>query len=97
MSKKRKQLRWRREPRETGLAGVCQGERGWELRYGGEDVATVSRHGHDRWNPTGWHWWARNDGLGVVWRNTSAEKLTYKTPEEAKVACRSYVESVLVR
>lgn len=34
-------LSWRREPRETGLAGVCQGPRGAILKVDGKDVGRV--------------------------------------------------------
>ena len=97
--KKRKQLRWRREPRATGLAGVCQGTRGWELRYGGATIGTVSilrgldgpRHSDGPW------YWVTYSGYGVPWKNTSAEGRRIVTVDEAKAECRAFVKKHLVR
>lgn len=33
--------RWRKQPREQGLAGVCQLERGYELRENGKTILSV--------------------------------------------------------
>jgi hypothetical protein len=41
---------------------------------------------------TGYYWYAREDVLGVPWRNTSAERTTpYATVDDAKMACKAYV------
>ena len=95
MVAKRKTLRWRREPRATGLAGACQGTRGWELRWGEEligEASVLSRH--DRYAEGPWYWWA--GGRSVPNRNTVWEPLI-ETAEEAKTACLAYVRLHLVR
>lgn len=98
MTKKKKRLRWRREPRETGLRGVVQGTRGHELRYGGETIATVSaRCGATRYDVIGWYWYARNDELGIPLLNTAARGDYYDSDTDAKVAAKAYVEKHLIR
>lgn len=96
MAEKRRQLRWRRQPRATGLASVCQGERGYELTYGGERVASVAP-AYKGWSREreGYYWSALSDALGVALRNTAGEGLLYETIEEAKEACRAYVREQL--
>lgn len=55
-------LRWRRVPRERGLAGTCQGERGYNLFYGDQHIGCASPLG--KWAEGGYYWWARvNEAL----------------------------------
>lgn len=84
-------LTWSREPREKGLAAVCQGERGWHLKADGKMIGTVRPHykGFSR-EKIGYYWYARSDELGIPVRNTAGIK-HYATPEEAKEACKKYV------
>ena len=95
---RKRQLRWRREPRETGLRGVCQGTRGWELRYGKVDVGSVSIHSPgDRWAEGPWYWVASAQEVGIPLRNTACDGLVYETAEAAKGGCLAYVERHLIR
>lgn len=90
-------LRWRREPRERGLAGVVQGELGYQLWLGSERIATVAVYyefgRHSR--KLGYYWVARNDALGVPLRNTADGGRIYATADDAKAACLEYVRECL--
>lgn len=81
-------LRWRQEPRETGLGAISQGLRGYELRDCGEDIGSVSPVKDVPWSHTAkaWWWWA----LGY---NSYANKQLYSTADEAKAACMAYVKA----
>ena len=72
----RKPMRWRREARARGLAGVCQGWRGFELVSDGEVIAHVAGFG-DRYAPDRFYWYGLNT-------NTLWQKLTFGSVEEAK-------------
>jgi hypothetical protein len=92
---KRKVLRWRRQPNESGLARVIQGERGWHLMYGDDRMGTVSRL--DRHNPSdGYYFYAGHTRLGVPSRNTASDP-PFPDADAAKAACREYVEAHLKR
>jgi hypothetical protein len=90
---RRKSFRWRREPHATGLAGICQGERGWQLRYGEEQVGTVAvaYKGGSRSEREGYYWYARSDELGVPLRSTAAER-AYPDAESARADCLAWVK-----
>ena len=50
--------RWSKEPNEKGLAGVCQGPRGFLLKENGETLAHVAPvAGKDKWDIVGWYWY----------------------------------------
>lgn len=55
-------LRWKKQPRETGLRAVCQGQRGYILSENGKVYAHIQAR--DRWKNDLWFWY----GMGV---NTS--------------------------
>ena len=78
-------LRWRKNPRETGLAAVCAGERGSTL-YNDKTLrcATVSalRTG-------GWYWVAGWES-GVPHKNTCGDPVI--TEKEAKELAMTYVK-----
>ena len=82
--------RWRREPQETGLRSICQGARGWEYRENGEKIAAVCplTHGRDRWNVIGWFFYC--DGY-----NSYANRVIFKTSEEAKLAAVEYINRTI--
>jgi hypothetical protein len=94
---KRKILRWRREPRATGLAAIAQGERGWELWYGDTRIGTVSirAKGWGR-EKLGYYFYAGDERFGVPRKNTASEP-PFPDVEDAKAACRAYVEEHLRR
>lgn len=87
-------LTWRQEPRETGLAGVVQGERGYDLCYGGEKIGSV-RPCYEGFNrrKRGYFWYAHSEKLGVPLHNTSRSPVA--DIEVAKVECRAYVQRFL--
>jgi hypothetical protein len=88
-------LTWKRQANESGLAGVCQQERGWDLRANGVCVASVrpARRGFER-DTVGW-WWScpSDDTRGIGWKNTASAAV--KTPEEARDACEYYIRKAM--
>jgi len=75
---KKKQLRWRRQPRETGLRAVCADVRGYELRLGEEHIASVTpwyTPGFGLRTHTGWYWSVNSlNSLGIPHKNTYSSK-----------------------
>jgi hypothetical protein len=93
MSKRAPQLRWRRQPNETGLARVCQTERGYDLRMGEEVLAQVrpTYAGFGR-QSEGYYWFARS-GDWLPLKNTASTPVA--TMEEAKREAEAYVRRYL--
>jgi len=87
-------LRWKKNPRPTGLAGVVAGPQGSELRDGDERYAstgfTSKRHGH---KVEGWYWVARNDKAGVPHMNTCSTPLADE--KAARAAALAYVRGCI--
>ncbi|WP_227461626.1 hypothetical protein [Cupriavidus pauculus] len=84
MTAQRQVARWRRTPRQRGLAGVIQ-KRGYQLRIGDRvliSVAYASTLGAG--GRGGWYW----AGMG---QNTGNQLL--KTAEEAKVAADAWYKA----
>lgn len=80
----------RNEP-PRGLARVCAGPQGWEVRVDGKKVGSVNHVGRGIGNatrPTGWYFTAF-DPLPYV--NTCNEPVA--DPEEAKRAAVAYVKA----
>jgi hypothetical protein len=92
-------IRWRREPRETGLARVTQGERGYQLWRGNQRLASVSvAYKSGRFSPKlGYYWAARCDEAGVPFYNSISGRtgVIYYTVDAAKRACAEYVRGHL--
>lgn len=87
-------LRWKRNPRPTGLAGVCAGPQGSQLRDGDHSYATTNYSGRfGSREPKGWFWVARNDSAGVAWKNTCENVM--ETEEEAKAEAMAYVRACI--
>ena len=73
--------RWRRQKRATGLAGVCQGTRGFELWDGNECLAHVAVTNRDRYADGPWYWY----GFG---QNTCGSPVpTAKEAKAQAMAC----------
>lgn len=84
-------LRWRRQARERGLAGVGQGELGADLIYLGEPIASVRAvHYH---LPDYGKWWWHAGGSGVPYRNMCRGPVN--SLEEAQAAALAYVKGYL--
>ena len=79
-------LRWKREKRETGLAAIAAGPRGYFYHDGDKKYATVNAHGGK------WYWVAG-------WNSNVPHKNTYDNPcrsiEEAKQQASEYVKKHL--
>src|SRR5687767_1255595 len=92
--KKSVTLRWKRQPRETGLRGVGQGPLGWDLYWGPNRLASVRVlwKGFSR-ETDGWYYVAREDSLSVPHRNTCGERGV--PPHTVRNACVSYVVEAL--
>ena len=85
-------ITWKKQPRERGLAGVCQIQRGYDLRIDGKEV------GGGLWcrNKDPWMWAvAKDDFLGIPWNNSAARGVYYQDIERAKAECKAYVVKCL--
>lgn len=80
-------ITFRREERETGLARVCQGTRGWDINVNGVRVGGV-RPSH-RHSSESWFWYVGSNVLGLPYISTCNEPVT--TSEEAKLAAKEWV------
>ena len=80
-------LRWKLNPRETGLRAVCAGLRGSTLHDGEKQYATVSHLRNGGW------FWVAGWGSGVPRMNTW--KTPLPTAQEAKDAAMAYVKAHL--
>jgi hypothetical protein len=86
-------LRWRKNPRETGLRAVGAGPQGHTLWLDDEDdyLASVNPSGGN-WKKKfeGWFWTVpTNKDKGIPYHNTYP--LLYETEKEAKDAAKKYV------
>lgn len=90
-------LTWKREPRETGLASITQGERGYDLNLGGERIggAYPSYNGWNRHDVVGWMWVAGDEKHGIEHRSSHLTPVA--TMEEAKERCIAYVRAQLAQ
>ena len=70
--------RWSKQPNHSGLAKVCQCERGYILKEKGKELIHVEIDYNGRWI---WY------GIG---RNTYSEGLFFKTKEDAKADADKY-------
>jgi len=75
--------RWRKQPSATGLARICQGPKGYELRENGVTIAHVDTIAKNRFTIVGWYWY----GFG---KNTYSNPV--KTAEEAKAQVMAYLK-----
>lgn len=88
-------LRWKLEPRETGLRRIGCGPRGIWLTDGSQLYAHVSALcGGYRGTVTGWYFVAGWDS-GVPYANTC--RAPYKTVDEAKSKAMEYVKTELAK
>ena len=87
-------LTWSRQPSETGLARVCQGERGRILKINGSKVGYAGA-AYKEWSHivAGYYWYAGDDKLGIERRNTAHEPVS--TLEEAQAQCEAHVRECL--
>jgi hypothetical protein len=87
-------LRWKKDPRPTGLAGVIDRSRGSTLRDGDGEYAWVNFVSARRnAGESGWYWVASNAPMGVPLKNTHETLL----PDEptAKAEAMAYVKACL--
>ena len=89
---RKKPLRWKKEPDESGLASIGQAERGWDLRRDGEELASVRPIERPRFNVVAWYFCA---SVGDDRYNSYADKKAWKTPEAAKAAAEKWVRERL--
>ena len=87
-------LRWKKNERPRGLAGVGADPQGSTLRDGEKEFARTGfiskRHGHA---VEGWYFVARNDAAGVKLKNTCGEPVSDQ--EAAKAAAMAYVRACI--
>lgn len=77
--------RWRKQPNDTGLARVCQGQRGFELREDGKRLMSVS-HAPERYGHNGMWYWV---GFGI---NTFGQTM-FQNKEDAKIDADLYYKA----
>lgn len=83
-------LRWKKNPRPTGLARVCAGPQGSRLRDGDNEYAqTVFFREFASKGASGWYWVAGNNTAGIARINTCCDLL--QTEDEAKSSAMAYV------
>ena len=87
-------IRWRNNPRLTGLQAIGAAPQGSTLRDGEEEVANTGNlsggwHGEKQ----GWWYWVtpRNEDLGIGYMNTCRDPVP--TQKEAKSQARAYIDS----
>lgn len=87
-------MSWKRQPRDTGLAGVAQGWRGWDLNVGKANVGYVrARRGLVRSQPSEFYWVARCDKPNVPLMNSAASSaILAQTPAAAVAELEAYVK-----
>jgi hypothetical protein len=89
-------MRWKRNPRQTGLAKIVCGPMGSKLRDGDVEYASTGfiskRYGH---KVEGWYWVARNDETGVPLMNTHDKPVADEAT--AKAEAMAYVRECLRR
>ena len=66
--------RWRKEPSASGLASVCQGVRGYQLRENGVTLIHVSPV--EKWCEFRWYWY----GFGI----NTYKKRHFDSADDAK-------------
>lgn len=91
-------LRWRKNPRETGLRAVGAGPRGSALYLDGnydDWIASINADGGTWMGPfKGWYWVApSNEKLGIQHYNSYPE--IFETEKEAKDKAMAYVKNAM--
>lgn len=86
-------LRWKKNPRPTGLASVTAGPQGSTLRDGDEEYASIYAFHYRHQHAGKWYWTARNDARGVPLANTCNEPVADEAT--AKAAAMAYVRECL--
>jgi hypothetical protein len=93
--KKSVRLRWKREPRETGLRSVGAGPRGSILWDGVTRLASTQALGGGWHGPVrGWFWTCPNQP-GIEYENTCGNPTG--TEEEAKAQALAYISASLAK
>jgi hypothetical protein len=88
-----KKIRWKRQPRETGLRAIGANAPGYDYHDGEIVYAKVSEHGWRKNRSDQWYWVAGWDS-DVPYHNACNESLTL---DEAKRQASEYVKSHLKR
>jgi|688.fasta_scaffold85900_3 hypothetical protein len=81
-------LRWKKNPRPTGLAGVCSGHPGHSLNMGGEEYANAYEYSRRHSGKQGWYWVARGKSV-PLYNSCNDEPLS---EDKAKRAAMDYVK-----
>ena len=84
-------IRWKNNPRVTGLAAVCADPQGSKLHNGEVTLAYTSYISGKFHNREGWYWVSpTNEGLGIELNNSHKEPVP--TQEEAKAQAKAYID-----
>ena len=85
-------LRWKKEPRETGLRAIGAGPQGYIYHNGEEEFIHLKPIGGNYARPlVGWYWYSFNKS--IPYKNTNENPC--KTLEEAKKEASEYVQKNL--
>lgn len=88
-------ITWSKEPHSTGLARIGEGPRGYYIKIDGENVGSVNPVCKD-YVVIKWYWAVGSyEQFNMKHRNGVAEKIYFQTADEAKKACRAYIDQCL--
>lgn len=87
-------MRWSKQKKESGLAGVCQGKLGMELKEKGKIIASVrpACRGFNRHDIIGWYWYGEGHNtahkpsatmelaMQEAWNTIKEERKTKENP-----------------
>ena len=96
MTKTSIRLRWKKNPRETGLRAIGAGPRGSKLHDGQKQYASVYplRNGFSA-QSCGWYWVVRGQDFGGEYMNTCGSPV--EDESTAKAQAMAYVKALLSR
>ena len=87
-------MRWKKQPKLTGLAAVCADPQGSDLHDGENTFAWTSYRNGNFSNVTGWYWVSSADkDLNIGYMNTCQEPVA--TEKEAKTQAKAYINSCI--
>jgi hypothetical protein len=89
-------LRWKNDPRPTGLRSVIAGPQGSTMRDGDDSYASTN-FAAARYNDgiSGWYWVARNEDEGIPLKNTCETLVADEAT--AKAEAMAYVRACLAQ
>lgn len=87
---KKKSLRWKKDPHETGLAAIGAGPRSSRLQIGEIGASVNAFYNRTKGRYESWYWVANAPG-----RYCNTYNAPCKTEEEAKAQAMQYVKQII--